>query len=153
MDTLTTSFLQSADQHGEGMMSPPSGCASQTILLADDNPAMVDSTAALLEGCGYTVLKAYSARDALDYLDENSSIALVVSDIRMPDVDGFDLLRVVRHRFGSLPVVLMTGLPVTDDDVVPNGAAILQKPFTYAELKYIVGKQIAEQSARAFPAD
>ena len=115
----------------------------RTILIADDERDTVDTTAIMLESCGYEVLRAYSAREALTSLDDHPEIALLVSDIRMPEVDGFDLLRVVRYRYGSLPVVLMTGLPVTDDDIVPVGAAILTKPFTFDDLTHALSKQLA----------
>ncbi len=117
--------------------------AVRTVLVADDERDTVDTTAVMLEGCGYEVLRAYSAREALLRLDDHPEIALLVSDIRMPEVDGFDLLRVVRYRFRSLPVVLMTGLPVTDEDMVPAGAAILTKPFSYDELKSALASQLA----------
>jgi DNA-binding response OmpR family regulator len=127
--------------HKEKPMSSDS--AAHTVLIADDERDTVDTTAVLLEGSGYRVLRAYSAKEALILLDDHPEIALLVSDIRMPDVDGFDLLRVVRHRFGSLPVVLITGLPVTDDDVVPIGAEILTKPFSYEELTSALSAKLA----------
>jgi CheY-like chemotaxis protein len=120
--------------HDRGKTPMGSEGAANTVLVADDERDMVDTVAMMLEGCDYRVLRAYSAKQALLLLDDHPEIALLVSDIRMPDVDGFDLLRVVRHRFGALPVVLITGLPVTDDDVVPRRATILTKPFTYAAL-------------------
>ena len=61
----------------------------------------------------------------------------------MPDVDGFDLLRVLRHRFHSLPIILMSGFPITKDDVVPYGASILHKPFTADELHRLVQQKLA----------
>ena len=115
---------------------------SLTILVTDDTRDIVDSTALMLEYSGYRVLRAYSASEALCLLDDHPGIALVISDIRMPDVDGFDLLRVVRHRFKTLPVVLMTGLPVNDSDVVPAGAAILPKPFTLEQLRRVIVAQL-----------
>jgi FixJ family two-component response regulator len=60
----------------------------------------------------------------------------------MPGVDGFDFLRVVKHRFPKLPTVLTTGMPVTDDDVVPHGALILEKPFAVEDLKRAVAEQL-----------
>jgi two-component system cell cycle sensor histidine kinase/response regulator CckA len=120
-----------------------SDSAAHTVLIADDERDTVDTTAVMLEGSGYRVLRAYSAKEALILLDDHPEIALLVSDIRMPDVDGFDLLRVVRHRFGSLPVVLITGLPVTDDDVVPMGAEILTKPFSFEELTGALSAKLA----------
>ena len=120
----------------------PAATARRTILVVDDDRDAADTIAVLLEASGMSVLSAYSARDGLDRLDERSDIGLVVSDIRMPGVDGFDFLRVVKHRFPSLPTVLTTGLPVTDDDVVPHGALILQKPFAVEDLKRVVAEQL-----------
>ncbi len=113
-----------------------------TILVIDDDRDSADTIAMLLETSGFTVMAEYSAREGLDRLDECSAINLVVSDIRMPGVDGFDFLRVVKHRFPALPIVLTTGLPITDDDVVPRGALILQKPFAVEELTRAVAEQL-----------
>ena len=112
------------------------------ILVVDDNADLVASTAVLLETAGYTAIRANSAREAVDLLDEVKRIDLVLSDVRMPDVDGFDLLRVLRHRFPSLPIILMSGLPVTPDDVVPAGATILRKPFDVAQLEEAIKRKL-----------
>jgi two-component system cell cycle sensor histidine kinase/response regulator CckA len=112
------------------------------ILVVDDNSDLVTSTAQLLELAGYLAIRAYSAREAVDLLDEAERIDLVLSDIRMPDVDGFDLLRVLRHRFPSLPIILMSALPVTSDDIVPSGATILTKPFSANELQEAIERKL-----------
>jgi DNA-binding NtrC family response regulator len=114
----------------------------RTFLVVDDDHTCRDTIAVLLETTGMTVATAYSAREGLDRLDERPDICLVISDIRMPGVDGFDFLRVVRHRFPAMPAVLTTGLPVTDEDVVPWGALILQKPFAVEDLKRAVARQL-----------
>ena len=129
--------------------SPSSGQAldaTQTILVVDDNRDMVDTVAASLALLGYSTIPAYSAREACDLLDEARSIDLVLTDIRMPDVDGFDLLRVLRHRFRALPIILMSGFPVGDDDIVPAGALILQKPFAMEELQRLVQEKLQPQT-------
>ena len=115
------------------------------ILVVDDNGDLVASTAQLLESAGYAAVPAYSAREAVDLIDEIERIDLVLSDVRMPDVDGFDLLRVLRHRFPSLPVILMSGLPVTSDDVVPQGATIVGKPFDATELQELIRRKVASR--------
>src|SRR5258706_6778025 len=120
----------------------PPAAPLRTILIVDDDRDAADTIAVLLEATGMAVLSAYSAREGLDRLDECPGICLVVSDIRMPGVDGFDFLRVVKHRFPKLPTVLTTGLPITDDDVVPYGALILQKPFAVEDLKRAVAEQL-----------
>lgn len=119
--------------------------APSTILIADDDRGTVDAMAQLLGMSGYAVVGAYSVREALDLLDEHSEIDLVVSDIRMPDLDGFDLLRVLRHRFPTLPVILLTGLPITNDDVVPHQAVILQKPVTGEALERAIVAKLAQK--------
>ena len=108
----------------------------------DDNRDMVSALAKVLELLGYSTIPAYSAREACDLLDEARNIDLVLSDIRMPDVDGFALLRVLRHRFRSLPIILMSGLPVDDEDVVPPGASILQKPIAMDALQRLVQQKL-----------
>jgi two-component system NtrC family sensor kinase len=108
---------------------------SGTILVVDDDRDAADTTAAQLEAIGLTVIADYSADDGLDRLDERPDICLVVSHVRMPGLDRFDFIRVVRHRFPSLPALLTTALPITDDDAVPRGVLILQRPFAIDELK------------------
>jgi DNA-binding NtrC family response regulator len=130
----------------------PPAAPARTILVVDDDCDAADTIAVLLEATGMAVLSAYSAREGLDRLDECPGICLVVSDIRMPGVDGFDFLRVVKHRFPKLPTVLTTGLPITDDDVVPHGALILQKPFAVEDLKRAVAEQLQiDLDARSDP--
>jgi len=109
-----------------------------TVLIVDDNRDAADALSLALQGYGHDVAAAYSAREALDLLDENREIRLVVSDIRMPDVSGFDFRRVVRHRFPGLPMVLITGIPVTSEDVVPRDTAILQKPVAASDLHQVI---------------
>jgi len=118
-----------------------------TILVVDDNRDAADTTAMLLKEMGLVATPAYSAREGLDYLDECPDVCLVISDIRMPGVDGFDFLRVVKHRFPQLPTLLTTGMPITDDDVVPRGASILQKPFAIEDLRRAMSEHLGPGSS------
>lgn len=115
------------------------------ILIVDDSRELVAATGELLELEGYDAIPAYSAREAVDLLDEAGRIDLVLADVRMPDVDGFDLPRVLHHRFPSLPVILMTGRKVTSDDVVPSGAVILMKPVDANELLEAIKAKITSR--------
>lgn len=117
-----------------------------TVLIADDNQEVLRSVAEMLREAGYTVIAAATVRAALDLLDADRGIDIVVSDIRMPDVDGFDLFRILRSRFPSLPVVLVTGLPLTDDDMIPRGALILEKPFGIEELRHVIDEGLRRTS-------
>jgi len=119
-----------------------------TILVVDDNPDTADAIALQLRESGHEVAKAYSAREALDLLDENPAFYLVVSDVRMPGVSGFDFRRVVRHRFPGLPMVLITGTTITSDDVVPRDAIILQKPVVIATLEHAIAEALQSSVSR-----
>ena len=105
-----------------------------TILITDDNRDAVDVISTFLVTSGYATIPTYSAREALDALDRDSSIGFVISDVRMPELDGFDFLRVVKHRFPAIKVILVTGHEITDEDVVPSGATILKKPLEFDQL-------------------
>ena len=111
--------------------------ATRSVLVVDDNRDSVESVAMLLELSGHTVVRAYSASEALNLLDEKRSIGLVLSDVKMPKLDGYDFFRVVAHRYPKLPVVLMTGYPILDDDDPPPHADVLTKPFDAALLERI----------------
>jgi two-component system response regulator AtoC len=89
-------------------------------------------------------------REALDLLDEEPQrIDVVVSDIRMPGADGFDLFRVLRHRFPDLPVILITGNPTTSDDVIPRGVTILQKPVGIVELEQAIAEAVERKRSQS----
>jgi CheY-like chemotaxis protein len=113
------------------MSTPPA-----TILVIDDDEDSVEALVELLRVSGYSAIPAHSAAEALDVLDERRDIGLVVSDVRMPGVDGLDLIRVLRHRFPALRTILMSGAPLTDDDVIPREASvILSKPVSIEQLQ------------------
>ena len=116
--------------------------SERTILVVDDNLDHARSVAALLVAHGRAARAAASVREALDTLDDDPSIVLVISDVRMPGVDGFDFMRVLRHRFPALPVILMSGAPVTADDVVPRDAEVLVKPLALQRLLDAVAKRL-----------
>ncbi len=136
------------------MMAPASRSSRPpTVLVVDDHPDTAEVVARLLESAGYAIVEASSAYQAVELLDANRDISLILSDVRMPNVDGFDFLRLVRHRYPSLPMILMTGLPITQEDFVPRGARILQKPFGIDELQRIIAELLAsDPSAHAGPA-
>ena len=113
-----------------------------SVLVVDDNQDSVEGVAMLLESSGHPVVRAYSAPQALDLLDQDPSIRLVLSDVRMPQLDGFDFFRVVAHRYPKLPVVLMTGYPILDNDDPPPHADVLTKPFDAKLLERITARYL-----------
>src|SRR3954447_1613367 len=78
------------------------------VLLVDDEPAVRRLGSALLESEGYEVLSAEDGFDGLAALKQ-SLPDIIISDLRMPNMNGFEFLSVVRRRFPHIPVVAISG--------------------------------------------
>lgn len=109
-----------------------------TILVIDDDEAVVSTFERVLTFGGYRVLTAVSADEALRQLDESRPDALVL-DVRMPRVNGLGLLYRIRAResYQRLPVLVVTGVPLSDemlDELSALGGKIRYKPIGAAEL-------------------
>ena len=105
----------------------------QTILVVDDQRSTVDLVSSVLEGVGYRVLKAYGGTQALDVIGRESP-DLVLSDIMMPDIDGYEVLRQARCGGYRGPFVFMSA-GKNEDDVRKVGSAYLKKPFGVEDLQ------------------
>ncbi|MFP3903372.1 MAG: response regulator [Armatimonadota bacterium] len=83
---------------------------TKTILVADDEAAVRDAVCALLEAQGYKVVEAVNGRQALD-VAENGHPDLIILDINMPDLDGYNVLLTMASRWDSRspPVILFSG--------------------------------------------
>jgi putative two-component system response regulator len=106
------------------------------ILVIDDNAVAREVMSDMLESSGYEVVCASSATEALT-LFVDDSIALVLTDIVMPDLSGLELLESMRLHRPNLPIVLVTGANTRDNltAALRRGAdGLVVKPFTKAEL-------------------
>jgi EAL domain-containing protein (putative c-di-GMP-specific phosphodiesterase class I) len=103
------------------------------VLVVDDDPAMRRLCARALSSEGWDVVVVDGGRAALERVaDHSSPFDCVVSDVHMPEVDGFALISAVRNHDEELPVLLMTGDPSLDGAVraIDSGAvSYLTKPF------------------------
>ncbi|MFB8789473.1 MAG: hybrid sensor histidine kinase/response regulator [Potamolinea sp.] len=81
-----------------------------TVLVVDDAVAMRRTLALTLERAGYRILQAPDGREALDVLQKNSTVNLVICDIEMPNMNGFEFLGARRQtpQFEQIPVVMLT---------------------------------------------
>jgi two-component system NtrC family response regulator len=123
---------------------------SQRILIAEDDRVQRDTIADILLKAGYAVVAAPSARDALDALDADA-FDLLITDLRMPEMDGLELLREARRRRSGLDVVLMTAHATvkTAISAMREGAAdYLEKPFDRDELMLVVTRVLDQRGLR-----
>jgi CheY-like chemotaxis protein len=123
--------------------------AGLRVLVVDDVPDALELTSQVLAACGATVLVAASAQEALAMV-ESERPAVLISDIGMPDVDGFELLRRVRRlgaqRGGAVPAIALTAFTRQQDRVNALQAgftAYVAKPVDAADLIATVAALVA----------
>jgi CheY-like chemotaxis protein len=113
---------------------------SKRILVVDDDPDILQVLKDRLDSYGYTVETANDGREALEGL-RRQAFDGVILDIRMPEIDGMEVLRQIRESHSVVPVVMITASTIQDRAVeaVGKGAqAYLLKPFNAAQLKQVV---------------
>jgi DNA-binding response OmpR family regulator len=102
-----------------------------TILVVDDDHAIRTLVAAFLEDAGYTVLVAADGVEGVSVFQQRQSdIALLITDVMMPNMNGFDLADCVLELDSQLPVIFISG-NIQDAD---RGHGCITKPFTPAAM-------------------
>ena len=120
----------------------------QHILVVDDDPIIRESLSEFLRLEGYEATGARNFAEALTALDRQS-YTLVISDINMPDANGFELLRVIRQRHPDVVTIMITGYGTIESAVeaIKMGAYdYLTKPIVDEELKLVVERALQQRS-------
>jgi DNA-binding NarL/FixJ family response regulator len=123
------------------------------VLLVDDEPGLREAVQAYLEDSGFAVEVAGNAQEGWQLLQQRLP-DLVISDVMMPQVDGYQFLKQMREdpRFKSLPVVFLTARGMTSDRIQGYQAgcdAYLPKPFDPDELVAIVENLLERRTSRS----
>lgn len=110
---------------------------SEVILVVDDEASVRAPISRMLRHLGYFVLEASNGEDALQVMgDYGAPVHLVISDVRMPEMDGAELGAMLRSAFPDMQLLLISGVGSSAADVSQSieGCAFLPKPFTLEEL-------------------
>ncbi len=120
--------------------------AAPTVLVVEDEDAIRLAIRRLLQREGYNVLEASDGARALELLEESASqqVSLVLTDLRMPVMDGRQLAAALARKRPSLPIVFMSGFTaqLMDLRLVSPHLAFLAKPFRDADLLATVRSQL-----------
>jgi len=130
-----------------------SGQRDKAILVVDDEPAICDLLHNALETKGYTVFMGNNGREALETLRRNN-IAAVITDIRMPGMDGAMLLKKIKELFPDIPVMIITGYGTLDNavDMMKQGAAdYISKPFSTHKIYETIEKMLRDKREERKP--
>lgn len=119
------------------------------ILIVDDEEEILDFLERILND-KYTILKAENAKDALEILN-NEAIQLIVCDIMMPEMDGFELCKIIKSNFdySHIPVILLTAKNTIQSKVegLELGAdAYIEKPFSKEHLLAQISSLLANRN-------
>ncbi len=120
--------------------------APATILVVDDDETLCEILVNSFRLLGMKAVGAGDGQEALKIIRSKQNVDVILSDVRMPIMDGLELLRTVQDSKLSIPVMLMTGFSdFSDDELYKKGAkAVFAKPFA--------AKQVFDMLAKVLPA-
>lgn len=107
-----------------------------TILVVDDDADLMKLCCEVLERHGFTILSSLNAKSALEVL-ENEKVDILLSDVIMPEMDGYQLAAIVKENYPEMKIILTSGF---DNDFISNEVDeylqqnLLHKPYTSQEL-------------------
>ncbi|MCB0475305.1 MAG: sigma-54-dependent Fis family transcriptional regulator [Flavobacteriaceae bacterium] len=116
----------------------------ENILIVDDDVNILELLQRHLQSWHYHVFKAISVKEAVSIL-RDTQIDLLITDLKMPEVDGFELIKFVSEHYPKLPKLVVTGYPSIQDSLVAIKSGVvdyLTKPFTKDELKAAIEKSM-----------
>jgi signal transduction histidine kinase len=127
------------ERSNEGEDDPCAGKGSHRILVVDDEPVNIQVLSNILSMQNYSVSKAYSGAEALDMIASHDDFDLVLLDVMMPKLSGYEVCRRLRenHTLFNLPILMLTAKNQIQDVVLgfQSGANdYVQKPFDKEEL-------------------
>jgi two-component system cell cycle sensor histidine kinase/response regulator CckA len=129
---------------------------SERILLVDDEEALRSSVKEYLEARGYSVLAARNGNEALEILDRENDVQLIVTDLMMPGLSGDDLARKVWEKNPGFAILFISGyMDSSAHEFVsarPAGMDYLEKPFPLAELAAKV-RSLLDASRKCAPTE
>jgi len=116
-------------------MSPPVAAQSTQIIIIDDDPKLCNLIREYLEPLGYAVDSAHTGPDGLEAV-RSGDFSAVILDVMLPGMDGFEVLKAIRHD-SNVPVIMLTGRGDEADRVVGleiGADDYLPKTFSMREL-------------------
>ena len=113
--------------------------ASAPVLLVEDDPLILESTADLLSGSGCDVLRACSAAEAMSLLEAGPVPPVVVTDISLADgSSGLELARTIAERWPQTRVLFVSGASRPNRSEYPDNALFFTKPYASGALVAMV---------------
>lgn len=112
---------------------------AKPILIVDDNPNMSSLLSDMLEVFDYPSERAGDGQEALDKLN-GQPFSMVITDMRMPNMTGLELIQQIKQKYPKLPVVLISGYSINEFDSIdgPKPDGFLAKPFMMSDVERLL---------------
>jgi two-component system, cell cycle sensor histidine kinase and response regulator CckA len=125
----------------------------QTVLVVEDNSAVLKTTVAMVRSLGYDVVTATTGTEAMQvYADHGDRVGVVLTDMVMPEMGGLELFEALREQNPEVKVVVMTGYAPeaqARDGLLQEVSGFLQKPLDLEEMGRVLGEAIADSGANS----
>jgi len=121
----------------------------ENILVVDDDVNILELLHRHLQSWNYHTYKAISVKEAVSIL-RDTRIDLLITDLKMPEIGGFELVKFVSEHYPKLPKLVVTGYPSIQDSLtaIKSNIGYLTKPFTKEELKQAIDKSLPKSSQK-----
>jgi len=116
--------------------------SKQQILIVDDNPNMSSLLAEMLEIFEFNSKRAGNGQEALDILNKDN-FSMVITDLRMPEMSGSELLKNIKKKYPDLPVVVISGYNLAEEEdtlMATLADGFINKPFKMVDIESILQK-------------
>ena len=118
---------------------------TRTILIAEDDEDNFFFLKISLRNENFKIIRAKNGQEALDLCAGNPDISLVLMDLKMPEMDGYEATRIIKERYANLPVIAVTAYAMTGDETKTSEAGCdgyISKPFSREQILEVVHQYI-----------
>ncbi|MGU3540388.1 response regulator [Methylobacterium sp. A54F] len=132
----------------EAATAPPLAADRIGILLVEDEPMLLLSTALAFEEAGITVFEASNSDEAVKVLSQRDDIRVLITDVAMPRgaMNGYQLARLVASRWPHMGVLILSGVDRPAEGDMPPGVRFMPKPYRTRDLIGQVFAFVSRQS-------
>ena len=134
----------------------PATGQSATILLTEDDPLNQEVATVMLESLGYEVVIANNGAEAVDAMQQENEIDLILMDCQMPVMDGFDATRTLRKNGVTIPIVALTANATGEDKDLCLDTGMndfLTKPIHQADLARVILERVPQSTENSEPVE
>jgi CheY-like chemotaxis protein len=131
--------------HAEARPGAHDASLPPLVLVVDDEAMIIDMVSRVVTDVGFRVARARNGQQALDMI-AGEQPALIISDIRMPHLDGLLLVQRIREQGLSIPIILISAHYA---DIELPGVAFLPKPFELHALRDLIHRQLSRSQRQS----